>query len=112
MLGALLGIAAAVAYAPTPSSPNTWRDGPPPGPSSVAICPVTAANITIGASTPSVEFRNGQKLFFGSAAAAAAYKASPKDFWLAPHEAPLDGVDGMRGLPDLRHTVLQCALPA
>lgn len=87
---------------------DIWRDGPPPGRSNAAVCPVTNVNITISPSTPTVDFHNGQKLYFGSKEAAAAYKASPKDFWLAPHEMPLDGADGMRGLPDLRHTVVRC----
>ena len=35
-------------------------------------------------------------------------RASPRDFWLAPHDLPLPGPDGMRGLPDLRGTTVSC----
>ena len=83
--------------------------GPPPlGPTDRAICPVEGTNITITSSTPKVEFKNGQKLYFGSAAAAIAYKESPKSFWLSPLEEPLPGMDGARGLPDMRNQTLRC----
>ena len=86
-------------------------DGPPPGPPDKAICPVSGANLTI---TPSgfhgarVGFHNGQVLYFKGDAEAAAYKAAPRDYWLSPHEMPLDGIDGMRGLPDFRGQTRQC----
>jgi len=82
--------------------------GPPCGPMDRAICPVEGININITASTPAVDFVNGQKLYFGSAAAATAYRESPKSFWLAPFDVPLAMPDGARGLPDLRNTTLRC----
>ena len=83
---------------------------PPLGPRNQAKCPVTGANITISATTPSVAFKNGQHLYFSSTKAAAAYHASPRDYWLAPHDLPLAGLDGKRGLPDLRNTTAKCPM--
>ena len=40
--------------------------------------------------------------------AAAAYKKAPNDYWLGPHELPEEGMDGMRGLPDVRGQILYC----
>ena len=40
--------------------------------------------------------------------AAKQYKDTPRDFWLAPHDMPPPGMDGMRGLPDLRGQILHC----
>jgi len=48
--------------------------------------------------------------FFASAAAAAKYRAAPRDYWLGPHELPLPGFDGKRGLPDLRTTKARCPM--
>ena len=84
------------------------RMGPPPGPKSSALCPVTGDAINITDATPSVEFTHGQKLYFATSAAAAAYRSSPPDYWLGPHDTPLPGMDGMRGLPDLRGESLTC----
>ena len=50
----------------------------------------------------------GQKLYFASKTAAAAYVSEPRDFWLGPHDLPLAGMDGKRGLPDMRHTNATC----
>ena len=83
---------------------------PPLGPRNKAKCPVTGANITISAATPSIAFKNGQQLYFSSQQAAAAYHASPRDYWLAPHDLPLAGLDGKRGLPDLRNTTAKCPM--
>ena len=83
---------------------------PPLGPRNQAKCPVTGANITIAVDTPSVAFKNGQHLYFSSADAAAKYHASPRDYWLAPHDLPLPGLDGKRGLPDLRNTTAKCPM--
>jgi hypothetical protein len=94
-------------YKPSPSEVEATM-GPPHGPKNSAFCPVTGKNITIDASTPSVAFKNGQKLYVATAAAAAAYAASPQDYWLAPTDKPLPGMDGMRGLPDLRGEVRHC----
>jgi len=62
-----------------------------------ALCPVTGANITIGNSTPAVEFKNGQKLYFSSKGAADNYRASPRDFWLSPHEVPAPTLPQLTG---------------
>lgn len=83
-------------------------DGPPPGPSNEAACPVTGQNLTITADTASVEFHNGQKLYFASPASAQAYRANPRAFWLSPFEMPVAMPDGGRGLPDLRGSTLYC----
>ena len=96
--------------ADAPVSQSIWRDGPPPGSNTSAICPVTAKAINITDATPSLAFKNGQKLYFASAAASATYRASPRDYWLAPHDLPLAGADGARGLPDLRGQVLHCPM--
>lgn len=82
---------------------------PPPGPKDRAICPVTGKTIDpITKNTPSVEFTHGQRLFFATEVAAKAYVESPRDYWLAPHDLPLPGVDGKRGLPDLRNETRLC----
>jgi len=94
--------------APPADAATEWRMGPPPGPSDAAYCPVSGAPINITASTPSVTFVHGQKLYFSSAQAAAQYRASPREHWLTPTDTPLPGPDGMRGLPDLRGRTLQC----
>ena len=97
------------ADAPLPARAKaTWTDGPGPGPRDKAFCPVTGQNVTITAATPALEFKNGQKLFFSSDAAVKKYRTSPRDYWLAPHDKPLPPPDGMRGLPDLRGTILHC----
>ena len=80
---------------------------PPLGPRDKANCPVTGKAITISADTPAVDIKNGQQLFFSSKDAAATYVKSPRDYWLAPHDTPLAGMDGKRGLPDLRNTTTQ-----
>lgn len=84
------------------------KDGPPPGPTDEAWCPVTGKHLTITSTTPAVEFQNGQKLYFASDAMAQQYKTNPRAFILSPHELPLAAPDGMRGLPDLRGTTLLC----
>ena len=83
---------------------------PPPGPKNQANCPVTGARIQISDKTPSVNFKNGQKLYFSSEKAADMYRKSPRDFWLSPHEMPLKGMDGKRGLPDLRNETRYCPM--
>lgn len=83
---------------------------PPLGPRNAARCPVTGVNITVGNSTPTVHFKHGQSLYFSSHDAADKYRASPRDYWLSPHELPLSGLDGKRGLPDLRNETLQCPM--
>ena len=83
---------------------------PPLGPRNKANCPVTGKAIDISTDTPAVDIKNGQQLFFSSADAAAAYVKSPRDYWLAPHDTPLAGMDGKRGLPDLRNTTAQVSL--
>ncbi len=93
---------------PAQEEEERFGDGPPPGPSDKYICPVTGQNGTIGPSTPSVELTHGQKLHFATAAAASAFLASPRDYWLSPQEMPLAPPDGMRGLPDLRGLKLRC----
>eukprot|EP00466_Bigelowiella_natans_P009724 jgi/Bigna1/54718/estExt_Genewise1Plus.C_410023 len=87
---------------------DIWRDGPPAGPRNKALCPVTGASINISSKTPAVGFKNGQKIYFSSEEAAKAYRTSPRDFWLSPQDMPLTGVDGARGLPDLRGSYIQC----
>ena len=82
---------------------------PPPGPRNKANCPVTGKSIDISSDTPAVDIKNGQKLFFSSKDAASAYVKSPRDYWLAPHDMPLAGMDGKRGLPDLRNTTAQAS---
>ena len=84
------------------------RAQPPPGPRDRANCPVTGRSIAINDGTPAVAFHNGQRLFFADAAAAKTYVDSPRDYWLAPHEMPLKGIDGKRGLPDFRNETMQC----
>ena len=81
---------------------------PPPGPPNKAKCPVTGVDITISSDTPFVQFKYGQKLFFSSTDAGTTYVKSPRDYWLAPHDLPLPGMDGKRGLPDLRNQTLVC----
>jgi YHS domain-containing protein len=81
---------------------------PPPGPRDIAKCPVTGAQFSIGKDTPRVNFKHGQELFFSSSDAAQKYFDSPRDYWLSPHELPLPGMDGKRGLPDLRNDTLYC----
>ena len=81
---------------------------PPLGLTDRAKCPVTGANITINQQTPAVTFKYGQKLYFSTEAAAATYKKYPRDFWLSPHDLPLPGLDGKRGLPDARNSTLLC----
>ena len=83
-------------------------DGPPPGPKNLAFCPVTGQNLTLTSDTPSLTFTNGQQIYFASGADAGKYRASPRDYWLAPHDMPLPGIDGMRGLPDLRGETRYC----
>lgn len=77
---------------------------PPMGPADRAKCPVTGADINITSSTPSVAFKNGQRLYFSTAQAATYYKDEPREFWLGPFDTAfiLPGLDGKRGLPDLR----------
>ena len=86
----------------------TLAMGPPPGPKNIALCPVTGKNMTITADTPVVEFKNGQVLYFSSSEAAEKYRKQPRDYWLAPHDVPLPGYDGKRGLPDLRGEIRHC----
>ena len=81
---------------------------PPPGPRDRANCPVTDRPITITDGTPAVEFHNGQRLYFADEAAAAAYVKSPRNYWLSPFDMPLKGIDGKRGLPDLRNETVHC----
>ena len=50
----------------------------------------------------------GQELYFSSVAAAKTYATDPRGYWLAPHDTPLQGMDGKRGLPDLRGTNQSC----
>lgn len=98
-------------YAVVPSlapAEASERMGPPPGSNDTALCPVSGANVTIRASTPYVALKNGQRLYFSSSSAASTYRARPRDFWLAPHDMPLPGGDGMRGLPDVRGQTMHC----
>ena len=83
-------------------------DGPPPGPKNQAKCPVTGEDIAIASSTASVQFTHGQKLYFSSENAASLYQKNPRNFWLSPHELPLKGPDGKRGLPDMRNATVVC----
>ena len=87
---------------------SEWTMGPPHGPNSSAFCPVTGAAINITAATPFLAFKNGQKLYFTTAKDAAQYRATPRDFWLAPTDMPLPGMDGMRGYPDFRGQIMHC----
>jgi hypothetical protein len=98
---------AAPAYEPSIEVLN-MRMGPPHGSNSSARCPVSGAAINITESTPSLAFKQGQQLYFESSAAAALYRASPRDYWLGPHDMPEPGMDGMRGLPDVRGQILHC----
>jgi len=81
---------------------------PPLGPRNQANCPVTNRSLAITSATPHVQFDNGQRLYFFDDAAANKYRVSPRDYWLAPHDLPLNGMDGKRGLPDLRNETLHC----
>lgn len=87
-----------------------FKMGPPPGPNNTGLCPVTGSRVLFDSQPPppSVEFKHGQRLYFASAQAAAAYRAAPLDYFLAPHDKPLPPPDGMRGLPDLRGEHLTC----
>lgn len=87
---------------------SNLRDGPPPGPSDQARCPVTGKTMTITDSTVALDFANGQKLYFASEAMAGEYRKNPRAFMLSPLEMPLAMPDGARGLPDLRGTQLYC----
>jgi YHS domain-containing protein len=103
---ALLLASMAACRADAPPSPCGM--GPPCGPRDEANCPVTGTAINITASTPHVEFTHGQKLYFATEVAAAAYRKQPRDYWLAPTDKPLPAPDGMRGLPDLRGLNVSC----
>ena len=81
---------------------------PPLGPRNRAKCPVTDDPINITDSTPAVFFNNGQRLYFSTMTAARMYARAPRDYWLAPHDIPLQGMDGKRGLPDFRNKTLRC----
>jgi YHS domain-containing protein len=81
---------------------------PPPGPTDQANCPVTGHHLNITADTPFVNFVNGQQLYFASSQAASLYRATPRAYWLAPNDMPLPGMDGMRGLPDMRGMIRYC----
>ena len=81
---------------------------PPPGPRNQANCPVTGVAINITQSTPAVLFDNGQQLYFATTTAATLYARTPRNYWLSPHEKPLAGMDGKRGLPDLRNETRHC----
>lgn len=85
-----------------------WKMGPPHGSNTTARCPVTGADISITAKSQFVAFNYGQKLYFASAEAATAYRKAPNDYWLGPHELPEEGMDGMRGLPDVRGQIMYC----
>ena len=87
-----------------------WRvqEGPPPGPKDQALCPVTGSNLTITDTTPALNFKNGQKMYFASEDAVQAYRKNPRAFFLSPFESPLPMPDGARGLPDLRGSTLYC----
>ena len=87
---------------------SDWKMGPPHGSNTSALCPVNGVEINITAKTPFVLFTKGQKLYFSSDDAAAAYKAKPRDYWLGPYDTPLPGMDGMRGKPDVRGQILHC----
>ena len=82
--------------------------GPPPGPRDQALCPVTGEKILITKDTAVVSLKHGQTLYFSSPDAALKYISSPRDYWLSPHEKPLPGMDGKRGLPDLRNSTVSC----
>ena len=82
--------------------------GPPPGPRDQALCPVTGEKILITKDTAVVSLKHGQTLYFSSPDAASKYISSPRDYWLSPHEKPLPGMDGKRGLPDLRNSTVSC----
>jgi YHS domain-containing protein len=101
-------LAASVFLLGTVVQASAWADGPPHGPRDQAFCPVTGVRLNISSATPSVEFTHGQKLYFGTPDAAAAYRAAPKNYWLAPTDSPLPPPDGMRGLPDLRDETVMC----
>ena len=81
---------------------------PPAGPKDQANCPVTGEALNITSNTAYVQFTHGQKLYFSSENAASLYRNNPRNFWLSPHELPLKGVDGKRGLPDMRNATVFC----
>jgi len=88
--------------------PCALGDGPPMGPPDRAICPVSGAHLNVTQSSVKIYFKFGQALYFKGVKEASMYKSSPRDYWLSPHEMPLEGVDGIRGLPDLRGQARQC----
>eukprot|EP00912_Choanoflagellata_sp_UC4_P001798 UC4_evm6s1151 len=69
----------------------------------IAFCPVTGKLLTINSTTPSIQFKNGQRIYFESTDSAATYRKSPREFWLSPSDLPLNGLDGATGLPDIRN---------
>ena len=87
---------------------ENWRMGPPHGPNMTGYCPVSGGMLNFSATTPALEFKQGQKLYFSSKDALSSFIAQPRDYWLAPHDMPLPGADGMRGLPDVRGEILHC----
>lgn len=91
---------------------ESWLMSPPPGPSTWGYCPVTGENVTISESTASLTFNEGQKLYFSSQEAVDGYKNDPRAFMLSPWENPLTGLDGKRGLPDMRGSTVNCPYSA
>ena len=73
-----------------------------------ATCPVTLVNITDISTAVSLEFDNGQKLYFGSKDAVTAYVSNPKAYWLSPFEMPLEGMDGKVGVPNFMGETFYC----
>jgi YHS domain-containing protein len=94
--------------APADNTQWSMGMGPPHGSNTSFRCPVTGEAGNISASTPSIALLKGQKLYFSSEGAVAKYRNSPRDYWLAPHDLPEPGMDGMRGLPDFRGQMLAC----
>mmetsp|Transcript_48952 Transcript_48952/g.98493 ORF Transcript_48952/g.98493 Transcript_48952/m.98493 type:complete len:155 (+) Transcript_48952:79-543(+) len=72
-----------------------------------ATCPVTLVNITIDKAA-TLDFENGQKLYFGSEDAALAYNTNPRAYWLSPWELPLPGSDGKVGIPNWMGEIFYC----
>lgn len=74
----------------------------------VAYCPVTGQFLEITSTTPFVQFRHGQKLWMANVNAVQSYLKSPHYYWLSPYDEPLQGDDGIHGLPDMYNVTVVC----
>ena len=84
-----------------------WKMGPPHGSNTLCTLPDSVPTSTSPPNLHSWLYSRSEAVL-RSPDAAAAYKKAPNDYWLGPHELPEEGMDGMRGLPDVRGQILYC----